>query len=178
MQCLLSTIYRSHHLPIECRNRENDSRCCLCICLISLPECLWEGDGGRGLHWVNPTSVREPLLLSPLSITWSLFLLSWCASQGCAYEPMPLGIWHLKYQEYGFCTWNFSVWYSLFSLSCIAPCGLTNISPLLPYATLSISASNQGEVYRVILQRKQLKWCKRTCGIYMQRYLDLLPHLL
>lgn len=52
---------------IKCRNRGNDSRCCLCICLTALPECLWEGGGGRGLRWVNPTAVREPLLLSPLS---------------------------------------------------------------------------------------------------------------
>lgn len=64
------------------------------------------------------------------------------------------------------------------SLSCIAPRGLRNISPLLPYATLSISASNQGEVYTVILQRKKLKWCMCTCGIYTQRYLGFLPHLL
>lgn len=69
MQCLffLSTTYRSHRLPIEHRNRENDSRCCLCICLTTLPKCLWEGGGGWGLHWVNPTTVREPLLLSPLN---------------------------------------------------------------------------------------------------------------
>lgn len=86
MQCLflLSTTYRSHHLPTERRNRENDSRCCLCICLTTLPKCLWEGGGGWGLHWVNPTAVREPLLLSPLLVTWSLFLLSWmCVSGMC-----------------------------------------------------------------------------------------------
>lgn len=38
-----------------------------------------------------------------------------------------------------------------------------------PTPPLSISASNQGEVYTVILQRKKLKWCKCTCGIYTQR---------
>lgn len=64
------------------------------------------------------------------------------------------------------------------SLSCVAHCGLRNISPLLPYATLSISASNQGEVCTVILQTKKLKWCKCTCGIYTQRYIGFLPHLL
>lgn len=62
------------------------------------------------------------------------------------------------------------------SLSCIAPCGLRNISPLLPYATLSISASTRGEAYTVILQRKKPKRCMCTRGIYTHTYLRFLLH--
>lgn len=119
MQCLfLSTIYKSHRLPIERRNRENDSRCCLCICLTALSECLWEGGGGWGLHWVNPTAVREPLLLSPLSITWSLFLLSW--------------MW-----VSGMCIWAHASWNLVFEISrtwflYLKPFCLTLPGPLCP----------------------------------------------
>lgn len=131
-----------------------------------------------GLHWVNPTAVREPLLLSPLLITWSLFLLSWmCVSGMCIWAHAS---WNLAFEISR--TWFLYLKPFCLTLpgplSCVAPHGLINISPLLPYTTLSISASNQGEVYTAILQRKKLKWCKCTCGIYTQRYLGFLPRLL
>lgn len=162
---------------IKRRNRGNDSRCCLCICLTALPGCLWEGGGGRGLCWVNPTAVREPLLLSPLSshvVAVSSFLdvrLRDVHMSPCLLE---FGLWNIKnlvsIPETFLSDTPWSSW------SCIAPRGLRNISPLLPYATLSIFASTQGEANTVILQRKKLKWCMCTCGIYTYTYLGFLPH--
>lgn len=95
MRCLLlSMTDRSHHLPMKHRNRGNDSRCCLCICLTALPEHLWEGGGGRGLHWVNPTAVREPLLLSPLSN--HMVAVSWmCVSGMCIWAH---AFWNLAFE--------------------------------------------------------------------------------
>lgn len=87
------------------RNRGNDSRCCSCICLRALPEGLWEGGGGRGLWWVNPTAVREPLLLSPLSdpvVAVASFLD--VRLRDVHMSPCLLEFGLLKYQEYGFCT--------------------------------------------------------------------------
>lgn len=159
MQCLfLSTIYRSHHLPIQRRNRGNDNRCCLCICLTALPECLWEGGGGRGLHWVDPIAVREPLLLSPLSnrmVAISSFLDVCLRDVHMSPCLLEFGLWNIKAMVSVPETFLSDTPWS--SLSCIAPRGLRNISPLLPYATLSISASTQGETYAALLQRKKLK---------------------
>lgn len=50
---------------------------------------------------------------SPLQSHGCHFFFLGCVSQGCAYEPMPFGIWPLKYQDNGFCTWNLPIWHSL-----------------------------------------------------------------
>lgn len=66
---------------------------------------------------------------SPLQLCGRCFFFLGCASQGCAYEPMPSGIWPSEHQEYGFCTWNLPIWHSL----------VLSVLHLLPVA-LGISA--------------------------------------
>lgn len=161
MHCLfLSMVYRSHHLPIKCRNRGNVSRCCLCICLTALPDHLWEGGGGRGLHWVNPTAVREPLLLSPLSnhmVAVSSFLdvrLRDVHMSPCLLE---FGLWNIKNMVSVPETFLSDTPWS--SLSCIAPRGLRNH---VPYATLSSLP---------VLKVKRIQWFCREKAEMMHVHL-------
>lgn len=149
MQCLfLSTTHRSHHLPIKHRNGGNDSRCCLCTCLTAPPERLWEGGGGRGLCWVSPTAVREPLLLSPLSnhvVAVPSFLDVRLRDVHVSPCLLEFGLWTIKNMVSVTETFLFDTPWS--SPSCIAPRGLRNISPRLPYATLHFCHYSRWSAY-------------------------------